>query len=134
MRDELRSLRLGLALVGVLAAAAIGVALWALLDAQADEQRRAGASAAQVRALERRVDALRADVARAPSSSEVAELRAGQQSLAEMVKTLANRVDDVEETAVTLGRVEASANALERRVERLEQRVDEIDAQPPAGS
>jgi len=73
VRDELRSLRTAIALLGVLAAVALGIAVWALLSAESGGERRA-VSAARVAALERRLDALQTDVERTPSSAAIVSL------------------------------------------------------------
>ena len=75
MLERLRSLRTAVALVGVVAVAALALALWALLSEQANDDDRRGASAARVAALSDRVDVLESDVRDAASGDALAALR-----------------------------------------------------------
>lgn len=71
--DRLRSLRTAVVLLGVVAVAALGVALWALLSQDQGDSRR-GASVERVRDLEDRVDRLQRGVDRAPSEEDLSKL------------------------------------------------------------
>jgi polyhydroxyalkanoate synthesis regulator phasin len=121
VRDQLHSLRTGLILLGVLALVAFGIGLWALLTAESVDQSRAAVQAARVRDLERRVDAVQAEVARAPTAGDLAALRAEQRALQQSVSQ-AQR--NSAETATQVG-------ALRQRVQRLEQRVDALARATP---
>src|SRR4051795_13475969 len=79
VRDRLRSLTTSVALLAVLAVAALGVAIWALLSNQ-DSGGTSGASVSRVAALEDRVDALAAKVDNAASKDDLQQLnrRAGE--------------------------------------------------------
>jgi uncharacterized protein HemX len=109
IHDRLRSLRNGMVALGVLVVVALGVALWGLLTAQTARDERATASVSRARSLERRIDRLEAEVARAPSAADVARLE--------------GRLQAVEATA---GQAQQDTAALDDRLQRLEQRVDDI--------
>jgi septal ring factor EnvC (AmiA/AmiB activator) len=113
--DRLGSLRTGLVVLGVLAVAALGIALWALLDVRSSGD----VSAARVRSLERRVDRLQTEVRSTPSSAALTSLQASQQALDNQVSSLAARLQRVEQTNVelkaTLSSVQQRVSALERQ-------------------
>jgi hypothetical protein len=111
IHDDLRSLRTRVAIVTVLAVAALGVAVWALLGDDSGGARRDGASAARVAALARRVDAVQAAVERTPSSA-IARLRAEQQALAKQLAAVTDTLQRVQQTTAEL---EPRVDALERR-------------------
>jgi uncharacterized protein HemX len=111
---RLRSLTRALAVVALLAVAALGIALWALL-AEDDDDGRARARA--VRALEDRVERLEAEVDRAPSRA-VASVRDEQRSLDE-------RLDELEQdTSEAIDGLRQDVRELEDRVDELQQQVD----------
>jgi DNA repair exonuclease SbcCD ATPase subunit len=110
--DRLRSLTRALAVVAVLAVAALGIALWALL-AEDDDDGRTRARA--VRALEDRVERLEAQVDRAPSRV-VVSVRDEQRSLDE-------RLDELEQDT------SEAIDGLRQDVRELEDRVDELRQQ-----
>jgi hypothetical protein len=114
IRDEMRSLRTGMVLLGVLAVAALGLALWGLLTAQAERNDPQTVSVARARSLERRVDRLEARVERLPSAAEVARIQGSLQEL---------RAD--------VSRAQQASAALEVRVRELAQRVDELPSPTP---
>ena len=89
----------------VLALAALGVAVWALLHDNGGGTRRQGVSAARVRALENRVQRLEQ---RVPSQQDIASLR-----------------DDVQAIAKRVAAAEAAATAAQRRADTLDQRLHE---------
>jgi hypothetical protein len=70
--DRLGSLRTGLVVVAVIALAALGVALWALLDDTGDSDRQ-DASRVRVERLADRVDRLESQLGEAASGGGVAE-------------------------------------------------------------
>ncbi len=115
VRDRLRSLTRALVAVAVLAVAALGVGVWALLEDDEDDRRpRAGA----VRALEERLDELEAEVQRAPSRVEVS-IRDEQRSLDERVEALEDSTSDaVEDVRQDLEELQQRVDELEREVER----------------
>lgn len=108
--DRLRSLTRALVVVAVLAVAAVGIALWALLTEE-DRDRRPPAGA--VRALEDRLDELESEVERAPSRVEVS-IRDEQRSFDE-------RLDGLEEDT------NAAIEEVRQDVEELRRRVDELE-------
>jgi hypothetical protein len=114
IHDQLRSLRTGMVLLGVLAVAALGIALWGLLTAQAERNDRQAVSVARARSLERRIDRLEARVERLPSAAEVARIQ--------------GRLQELQAAA---SRAQQASTALEVRVRELGQRVDELPAATP---
>jgi hypothetical protein len=114
IHDQLRSLRNGMVLLGVLAVAALGVALWGLLTAQAARDDLGAVSVARARSLERRLDRLDVEVERLPSATEVARLQ--------------GRLQEVEAAAT---RAQQASAALALRVGQLEKQVDQLAAATP---
>ena len=114
VQDRLRSLTRWVVAIGVLSAVALGVGLWALLEAEDDERR---PRAAQVRALEDRLDELESEVERAPSRV-VVSVRDEQRALAERVAALEQGAND-------------AVDDLRRDVEELQARVDELEERQP---
>ena len=111
VQDRLRSLTRWLVAIGVLAVAALGVGLWALLsDEDGDRRTRAAA----VRALEDRVDELESEVQRAPSRV-VVSVRDEQEALEQRVDALEEGTNDAVED------VRQDVEELQARVEELEQ-------------
>jgi hypothetical protein len=124
--DRLGSVRTGLVVVAVLALAALGVALWALLGDVGDPGR--GASRVRVERLADRVDRLESQAGEAASEGGVAAIRRGQRALQRRVQALEATLEesraagqDVEETAAAVEALQDSVEALEQRVEVLEQ-------------
>ena len=126
--DRVRSLQTALALVGVLAVAALGVALWALLTR--DDERRVvenrGASTERVAQLEARVDELRDAVRDVPSAQAVDQLQEQQQQLEGQVEEVAQAASadrDVtdEEARAGIEQVSADVQELETRLAQLEE-------------
>lgn len=114
VEDRLHSLTRALAVVAVLAVAALGISLWALL-AEDDDDGRARARA--VRSLEDRVERLEAEVDRAPSRV-VVSVRDEQRSLDE-------RLDEVEQdTSEAIDGLRQDVRELEDRVDELRQQLD----------
>jgi hypothetical protein len=112
VNDRLRFLTRALAVVAALAAAALGIALWALL-AEDDDDGRARARA--VRALEDRVERLETEVDRAPSRVVV--------SVRDEQRSLDARLDDLEQDS------SEAIEGLRQDVRELEDRVDELRQQ-----
>jgi cell division protein FtsL len=132
--DRLRSLRTAVALVGVVAVAALGLALWALLMQEEEGDARRGASAERVRDLEDRVDDLESQVRDAASDEAVDRLRDGQERLGERLRAVEDQaggpsegaIEDLQQDVTQLGdAVEQNGGTLED----LEQRVDDLERQ-----
>ena len=130
VRDRLKSLTTSVALLAVLAVAALGVAIWALLSNQ-DSDNAQGATASQVTALEDQVDELNTDVNNAATKNEVQQLSKREQELADKVDELDKQAT---KTAGDLDTVSTDVDTLKQDVEDLQQRVDALEqgaAAPP---
>ena len=128
LSDRIRSLQTALALLGVLAVAALGVALWALLTGDDDDQQRVdrrGASTERVAELEARVDELRGAVRDAPSAEAVQQLQDDQQQLQTQVDEVAEAAGG-EQTA-TDEEARAAVEQLTSQVAELEARIDQVE-------
>ena len=123
--DRLRSLRTGLLVVGVLALAALGVALWVLLDDVDDTDRR-GASRERVERLEERVDRLETQAGEAASEGGLAAIRDGQRALQRRVQGLGATV---EQSRADAGEISGALDALQDSVETLDQRLAAVEQQ-----
>jgi len=124
VRDRLRSLTTAVALLAVLAVAALGVAIWAVLSSQ-DDDGTSGASVSRVRALEDQVDQLAAGVDSAAQRDDLQRLNRRQQELAGKVNALDEQVaratTRLEPLPQDVERLQQDVEALERRIDALEQ-------------
>jgi predicted RNase H-like nuclease (RuvC/YqgF family) len=127
--DQLRSLRTALAIVGVIAVAALGVALYTVLTKEEESDTGAGASQQQVAKLAGRVDALEADVKNLATKDDVNQI-------ADDVKALDNRVDEVAKQARSASssdnggtdkQARSSIDQLNQSVQTLNQNVRDLD-------
>jgi hypothetical protein len=128
--DRLGSLRTGLVVVALLALAALGVAVWALLDDIGDPDRQ-DASRVRVERLAGRVDRLESEVGEAASEGGVAAIRNGQRALQRRVQALEATVEESQAAAQDLEEIAASVEALQDNLEALEQRLDALELQQP---
>jgi DNA repair exonuclease SbcCD ATPase subunit len=135
--DRLNSLRTAVFLVGVLAVAALGVAVWSLLTQEEESDARRGASVDRVRDLEERVEGLERDIERAPSRDALSQLAETVDSLDERVGAVEDRVErqgagGASEQAVEdlQGDVQQLGDAVEQlgdAVEQLDQRLGAVE-------
>jgi hypothetical protein len=128
--DRLGSLRTGLVVVAVLALAALGVALWALLDDVGDADRE-DASRVRVERLADRVDRLESRVGEAASEGGLAAIRGGQRALGRRVQALEATVEESRAAAQDVEEIAGAFEALQDSVEALEQRVEAVEQQQP---
>ena len=127
LRDEIRSVKTAVVLLGVLAVIALGVAAWALLASQDDSGTTGrGASPARVSDLERRVSDLESRVRSAPSKSDLT-------ALADRQKALGDRVGAVEKS-VGDAATRQSVDQIQQDVKDLQKRLDDIEQQQQAQS
>ena len=127
--DRLRSLRTGVALVAVLALAALGVGLWALLTQEEENDARRGASQERVSELEDRVDALENDTEDAASQDAVQGVREQQRELEERLSALEQQSDDgaAEDVQADLREVADAVEQNGQAIEQLDQRVSDLE-------
>ena len=128
LTDRVRSLQTALALVGVLAAAALGVALWTLLS-EDDGGDASGASSEQVAELEDRVERVEERVGDRATEGQLSEVQEDVEQLSQQV----------EEAAAEGGGDDAqqAVEDLSEDVQALSDRVDDLAAQggsPPEGT
>ncbi len=124
--DRLRSLRTGVALTALLAAVALGIGLYALLEATADDDEGPrGASPARVSRIDRRVDDLEDRLDDRATKNAVSTLEDRQEELQEQLSDVSKRA----------GQDDAAQQVEDVRgdVQELQQRVDEL-AQQQAGT
>ena len=117
LEDAVGALRTWLAVVGLVAVAALGIGIYALMQDDEDNARgsRSGlASDERVSRLDDRIDRL---------SRQVQTLRAGN-SGGDSTAELGDRVDELEDTVETLG--ERSAPDATQAIEDLSGRIDEL--------
>ena len=132
MRDRLRSLRTAVALLGVLAVAALGVALWSLLSQEEEGDSQRGASQERVRDLDERVEDLESESGDAASRNAVERLRDEQEQLEERLSAVEERPgapsrDAVEDLQADVTQLSDAAEQLGQSVEDLQERVDELE-------
>ena len=116
LHDELRALRRRTALLAAVAVVALGIAALALLSGDSGGERRGGASAARVAALERRLDDIRATVERTSASGAIASLRARLRALEQQLAAATDELQRVGQSSAELRLLEERVDVLERRV------------------
>ena len=126
--DRLGSLRAWVVIVAVIALAALGVALWALLDNDADRE---NASRVRVERLADRVDRLESQVGEAASEGGLAAIRGRQRALQRRVQALEATVEESRAAAQDVDEIGGAFEALQDSVEALEQRVEAVEQQQP---
>lgn len=131
--DQLRSLKSMMALLGVLAAAALGVALYTLLAD--DEDAGGGAGGERVSRLDDRIGALEDRAEKASDDGDVKRLREdlGDKAEQDDVEALGEQLDELR-SAVEAGSGEDAASAedlaaLSNRVDELAAEVEELQEQ-----
>ena len=129
--DRLRSLRTAVVLVGIIALAALGVAVWALISELNEGDGRRNASAARVAELSDRVDQLESQVRDTASEDALAGIRDREKQLDDRLSTLEKESggDALSSLQNDVAQVGDSVDQLDQRIEQLEQRVDELEQQ-----
>ena len=119
IEDSLASLRTGLMIVGVIAVAALGVAIYALMqdDDGGTDSRSGLASDSRVSRLDDRIDRL---------SRQVQDARSGAADAGDAAE-LGGRVDALEKTVRTLADRPAAGDATQA-VQELSDRIDDVAA------
>jgi cell division protein FtsB len=115
--DRLRSLRTALAIVGVIAIAALAVAVYTVLTMEEESDAGGGASRQQVANLDDRVDALEAEVATKDDVNRIVD----------DVQALSVRVDRVAKQAQSAASARSSIDQLNENVQTLTQSVTDLD-------
>ena len=131
LADRLRSLRTALALVGLLAATALGVGLYALLTQEEEDDSRRGATRSSVNRLEERVDELESKTGDAATKSAVSDLRSDQEELSRRIDELAEQPQD--EDGGDTAQLQTAIEDLGTAVEDLQQRVEAVEQQQAQG-
>jgi uncharacterized protein HemX len=117
--DRLRSLTTAVTLVAIVAVAALGVGLWALLADPRDDTDR-------LRRIEQRIEQLEAQ--QRPATDDLAAVRQRQQALDERLRALEDQAD--EPAAETEAMIEA-IESTQQSVAQLEQRVADLEQAAP---
>ena len=117
LEDAISSVRTGLMFVGVIAVAALGVAIYALMKDDDTSSRAGGATSARVATLEDRVDRL---------SRQVQSARASANN-SDDTEAIADRVDALERTVKTLADRPQPGDATQA-VRELSDRIDDLAA------
>jgi septal ring factor EnvC (AmiA/AmiB activator) len=122
--DRLRSLTTGVTLVAIVAAAALGVGLWALLADPRDQ-----APSDRMQRLEGRVERLDAALDQRPAAGDLAGVREQQQSLDQRLRALEEQLDEPsDETQAMIEAIESTQQA----IAQLEDRVASLEQSAPA--
>lgn len=127
--DRLNSLRTAVILIGILAVAALGVALWALLTQEEEGDARRGASVSDVRNLRDRVDRLEQNLDQAPARDAVNQLSRTVDSLDERVTKVGDSVASQGSSAQAVEGLQGNVQQLSDAVEQLDQRVQAVEQQ-----
>lgn len=124
--NRLRSLRTALAIVGVIAVAALAVAVYAVLTMEEESDAGGGASRQRVADLEERLDALEADVA---TKDDVNQITADVQALSDSVDEVARQARSAAsgDNSGTDEQARSSIDQLNENVQTLTQSVTDLD-------
>lgn len=131
LEDRLSSLRTALALVGVLAAVALGIALVELLSDEEEGGGDRGASPARVDGIEDRLDEVDERLENRATSGDLSDLRSNQQELAERLDAVEQAAEDQPDgdPSAEIEELRQSVEGLEQQVSDLEQRVEDLEEQ-----
>ena len=123
--DQLRSFRTALAIVGVIAVAALAVAVYAVLTKDEVSDAGAGASSQQVADLADRVDALEADVKTRATKNQVSQLSDDVKALSDDVDKAAKQSESAasSDNGGTDEQARSSIDKLDQSVQTLSQDV-----------
>lgn len=132
LEDQLRSLKSMVALIGVLALAALGLALYDLLRDDGTGER--GASRERVAAIDQRVDRLESKAGGASEESDVTKLSEGLDGKADQseVEQLGSDVEELRAAVEAAGSDDSAAQdvaALDERLAALEAEVEQLRAE-----
>jgi predicted RNase H-like nuclease (RuvC/YqgF family) len=133
--DRLRSLRTALVLVGLIAVAALGVALYTLLTKEEESNTRAGASRQQVSQLSDRVDALESDVKNRATKDDLNQVDDDVKALSKRVDQLAKQAQSASSDSTdkqarsSIDQLDKNAQQLSQSVKDLDQRVRDLENQ-----
>jgi hypothetical protein len=129
--DRLRSLRTALAIVGLIAVAALAVAVYAVLAMEEESDAGGGASRQQVANLDDRVDALEAEVEDRATGDDVNRIADDVQALSDRVDQVAKQARSAASTdnSGTDEQARASIDQLNQSLTDLDERVRDLEAQ-----
>lgn len=127
--DRLRSLRTALAIVGVIAIAALAVAVYTVLTMEEESDAGGGASRQQVANLDDRVDALEADVKDRATKDDVNQITADVQALSDRVDQVAKQARSAvsSDDSGTDEQARSSIDQLNQNVRTLTQSLTDLD-------
>jgi hypothetical protein len=128
--DRLRSLRTALAIVGVIAVAALAVAVYAVLTMEEETDAGGGPSRQQVADLDDRVDALEAEVEDRATKDDVNRIADDVQALSVSVERAAKQAQSAASSdSGTDEQARSSINQLNQSITELDQRVRDLEDQ-----
>ena len=133
--DRLRSLRAALVIVGLIAVAALGVALYSVLTKEEESDTGAGASRQQVADLADRVDALESDVKNRATKDDVNQIADDVQALSKRVDQIAKQAQSAASSGTdkqarsSIDQLNDNARTLSQSVKDLDQRVRDLEDQ-----
>lgn len=120
LADRIRTLRTWLAVLGTLAAIALGVALWALLTKEEESDTKRSATPQSVERLDTRVDDLESRIDDRATKTSVEKLESEQEGLRDDLADVRKQAQSAGDT----DELEQSVETLSESVEELEQRVE----------
>ena len=130
--DRVNSLRTALVLVGVLAAIALGVAAYALIDANTEDDGgtngRTAASAEKVSDLEQQVEELDSRVDDRATKNQVSELNSDVEDLQDQVRQLSQQ-----DSGGGDEEAQQANEQLQKDLQQLEDRVNDLEQQQSQG-
>ena len=136
--DAVRSLRTWLALATLVALAALGLALWAVLTKEEEEDAQRGATVEQVERLEQRVEDLESRLDQRATKGELQEVAEAQVEIREQIEGVRRQARDrgdtealqesIDELQQSVDDVAGDVQELDQRVADVEQRQDEQEA------
>ena len=128
IEDQIRSLKSMMALIGVIALAALGLALYELLRDD-DDGDRTGASRERVAQIDERVDRLEGKAGGAPEESDVNRVQEGLEGKAEKsdVEDLGSQIEELRAAVEAGGSDDSTAQDLATLSEQVDQLAAEVE-------
>ena len=136
--DRLRSLRSAVVLLGLIAVAALALAVYALLTKEEERDTRAGASRERVVRLSDRVDELESEIKDRATKDSVSQVADDQQALGKRVVDVAKQASSAAsndnggtdtQARTSINQLNENVQTLSSSIKDLDQRVSDLESQ-----
>lgn len=129
LMERLDSMRTALAVLGLIAVAALGIAVWALLRAADAERDGGGGRAAEVQSLRDEVSELESRIENRATEGDVSDLAEQQQGLADRIDEVAEQAGSQEPAEATDPEAREALEAVDQTLQEIDQRLTALEEQ-----